>query len=131
MTIAKAVVTGTVFRTTEERSAQSGFTMYSFVIDIGEKEETLLRVISYRSSLSSMLNGLSKGDKVLVEGRLQTNNVKSSDGTERKVFELIASNIELMNSSSSSSSDYSTQEVVEFNQEEFADELISGEEIPF
>lgn len=131
MTIAKAVVTGTVFRTTEERSAQSGFTMYSFVIDIGEKEETLLRVISYRSSLSSMLNSLSKGDKVLVEGRLQTNNVKSSDGSERKVFELIASNIELMNSSSSVSSDYSTQEVVEFNQEEFADELISGEEIPF
>jgi len=131
MTIAKAVVTGTVFRTTEERSAQSGFTMYSFVIDIGEKEETLLRVISYRSSLSSMLNGLSKGDKVLVEGRLQTNNVKSSDGTERKVFELIASNIELMNSSSSVSSDYSTREVVEFDQEEFADELISGEEIPF
>ena len=131
MTIAKAVVTGTVFRTTEERSAQSGFTMYSFVIDIGEKEETLLRVISYRSSLSSMLNGLSKGDRVLVEGRLQTNNVKSSDGTERKVFELIASDIELMNSSSSVSSDYSTQEVVEFNQEEFADELISGEEVPF
>ena len=131
MTIAKAVVTGKVFRTTEERSAQSGFTMYSFVIDIGEKEETLLRVISYRSSLSSMLNGLSKGDRVLVEGRLQTNNVKSSDGTERKVFELIASSIELMNSSGSVSADYSTQDVVEFNQEEFADELISGEEVPF
>ena len=131
MTIAKAVVTGKVFRTTEERSAQSGFTMYSFVIDIGEKEETLLRVISYRSSLSSMLNGLSKGDKVLVEGRLQTNNVKSSDGTERKVFEIITSSIELMNSSGSVSSDYSTQDVVEFNQEEFADELISGEEVPF
>jgi len=131
MSIAKAVVTGKVFRTTEERSAQSGFTMYSFVIDIGEKEETLLRVISYRSSLSSMLNGLSKGDKVLVEGRLQTNNVKSSDGTERKVFEIITSSIELMNSSGSVSSDYSTQDVVEFNQEEFADELISGEEVPF
>jgi len=131
MTIAKAVVTGKVFRTTEERSAQSGFTMYSFVIDIGEKDETLLRVISYRSSLSSMLNGLAKGDRVLVEGRLQTNNVKSSDGTERKVFEIIASSIELMNSSGSVSSDYSTQDVVEFNQEEFADELISGEEVPF
>jgi len=130
MTIAKAVVTGTVFRTTEKRFTQNDFALYSLVIDIGEKEETLLRVVSRRSSLDSVLMSLSKGDKILVEGRLQTNNVKSDDGSERKIFELDATTIELMGEASNKSVK-DNDSVVEFAQDEFTDELIAEDEVPF
>jgi single-stranded DNA-binding protein len=98
MTIAKAVVTGTIFRTPEKRFTSNDVAVTSFILDIGEKEETLLRVISKRNALDEVVSELEKGDKVLVEGRLQTANAKMEDGSERKIFEIEAAAIEKMKS---------------------------------
>ena len=98
MTIAKSVVTGTVFRAPEKRFTQNNV----------------------------------KGDKILVEGRLQTANAKMEDGSERKIFEIDANAIEKMGAVSSSSSPaQSSGEISKFAEEEFSEELIGEEEIPF
>ena len=125
MTLAKAVVTGTVYRKPQTGYSTNDIAVSSFTLDIGEKEETLLRVISKRTSLANIVENLEKGEKVLVEGRLQMGNAKMDDGSERRVFEIDANNIERMGEAFGVSSS-SEEEIVKFS-----DELISEDEIPF
>ena len=68
---------------------------------------------------------------MLVEGRLQTNNVKNENGTERKIFEIDANAIELMGAASSVSSSDFSEDIVKFSDTEMSDELIGEDEIPF
>jgi len=134
MALAKAVVTGSVFRAPEKRFTQNNIPVSSFVINIGEREEMLLRVIVRRTALDEVVSSISKDDRVLVEGALQITTVKNDQGAERRIFEIDASTIELMGAGApvaSSSSSSSNSEIVKFNNEEFADELIGEDEIPF
>ena len=132
MTIAKAVVTGTIYRAPEKRFTSNDIAVSSFVMDIGEREETLIRIISKKNVLDELVSTLSKGDKILVEGRLQIATAKMEDGSERKIYEIDANTIEKMDGSSTSSVNKgNNEEIVKFAQEEFGDELIGEDEIPF
>ncbi len=128
MTIAKAVVTGLVFRNPEKRFTSNNVPVSAFVLNIGDKEELLIRVIAKRQGLDEVVSSLSKGSKVIVEGRLQVANVKSDDGSEKRIYEIDANTIELMGSVSVSAN---SSDIVKFADEEFADELIGEDEIPF
>ena len=133
MALAKAVVTGSVFRAPEKRFTQNNVPVSSFVLNIGEREEMLLRVIVRRTALDEIVSAISKDDRVLVEGRLQITTVKSDNGTERRIFEIDANTIEMMGGSSpvAASASSSNADIVKFSQDEFADELIGEDEIPF
>ena len=133
MSLAKAVVTGSVFRAPEKRFTQNNIPVSSFVLNIGEREETLIRVIVRRTSLDEIVSSISKDDRILVEGALQVATVKSENGSERKIFEINANSIELMGAGApvASTASASNSDIVKFSQEEFADELIGEDEIPF
>ena len=135
MTLAKAVVTGSVYRTPEKRFTQNNIPVSSFVINIGDREEMLLRVIAKRTALDEVVSSLNKDDKVLVEGRLQITTVKNENGAERKIFEIDANTVEQISASAvvgaGSVSAKQDEDIVKFSQEEFADELIGEDEIPF
>lgn len=138
MTLAKAVVTGSVYRAPEKRFTQNNVPVSSFVMNIGDREEMLLRVIAKRQTLDEVVSSLGKDDRVLVEGRLQITTVKNENGAERKIYEIDANTVEPMGagvnvtSSSNASSNSSSEEIVKFpKEEEFADELIGEDEIPF
>lgn len=135
MSLAKAVVTGTVYRAPEKRFTQNNVPVSSFVLNIGEREEMLLRIIAKRQVLDEVVSEISQNDRVLVEGRLQIASVKSESGTERRIFEIDANTIELMGAgapiSASASSSSASEDIVKFSQEEFSNELIGEEEIPF
>ena len=135
MALAKAVVTGSVFRAPEKRFTQNNIPVSSFVLNIGEREEMLIRVIVRRTALDEVVSSISKDDRVLVEGRLQITTVKSDTGAERRIFEIDASTVELMGAGASvsmtSSVSSSNADIVKFSNEEFADELIGEDEIPF
>ena len=132
MAFAKAVVTGTVFRAPEKRFTQNNVPVSSFVLNIGDREEMLIRVVVGRTALDEVVSGISKDDRVLVEGRLQITTVKNESGAERRIYEIDASTIEMMGGSAPASSNSSNSEdLVKFSQEEFSDELIGEDEIPF
>ena len=134
MALAKAVVTGSVYRTPEKRFTQNNVPVSSFVINIGDREEMLLRVIAKRQALDEVVSSLGKDDRVLVEGRLQITTVKSENGTDRRIYEIDANAVEPMGATSGTgvSVSSSNEEIVKFpNEEEFADELIGEDEIPF
>ena len=134
MSIAKAVVTGRVYRTSEKRFTQNNVAVSAFVINISEKadDEILIRVISKRNALDDVVSSLAKNDKVLVEGRLQTNNVKMEDGSEKRIYEIDLANIEVISGSqAASNSNYGTEEIVKFESDDVSNELINEDEIPF
>lgn len=135
MSIAKAVISGTVFRIPEKRFTQNNVAISSMVINVGERDEILVRVVSKRNYLDELVSSLSKGDKVLVEGRLQTEMIKSDDGTEKKIFEIDANTIERWGVSASvpvsEGSVGSSEEIVKFESDDFSNELIGEDEIPF
>ncbi len=133
MTLAKAVVTGSVFRAPEKRFTQNNVPVSSFVLNIGDREEMLIRVVVRRTALDEIVSGISKDDRVLVEGRLQITTVKNDSGAERRIYEIDANTIEPMGAGApvSSGSAASGEDIVKFSQEEFSDELIGEDEIPF
>ena len=143
MTLAKAVVSGVVFRAPEKRFTQNDVAVYGLTLNIDEREETLVRIIAKRKALAEVLDTVKKGDKILVDGRLQVATSKAADGSERKYFEIDANEIELMGStgsvsavsaSSSTVENISAKEetLVEFSETDYSeDTLIDDEEIPF
>ena len=142
MTLAKATVTGTVFRAPEKRFTQNDIAVYGLTLNIDEREETLIRVISKRKALSEILDNVKRGDKLLVDGRLQVATSKAQDGSERKYFEIDANDIEIMSASvsggnlsdevSTAQPEAKSEEIVTFAETDFSeDSLIDEEEIPF
>ncbi len=136
MSIAKAVVTGIVYKTPKTGYTQNNVAVSSFVLNIGTQDEILVRVISKRQALEEVVSSLTKNQKVLVEGRLQNGISKMDDGTEKRVFEIEASTIELMSGSSSSSSSIDEGDILTFGEMETVssdntDVLMDDEEVPF
>ena len=137
MSLAKSVVTGTVYRQPEKRFSQNNVAVSAFVLNIDDRDEMLLRIISKRNSLDEVVSSLSKVDKVLVEGRLQTATVKMDDGSDKRIYEIDANSIEKISGESSSSaqssgnSKFGTEEIVKFESDDFSNELIGEDEIPF
>lgn len=133
MSLAKAVVTGTIYRAPEKRFTQNNIAVSAFVLNIGEREETLIRVISRRNALDEIVSSISKGERVLVEGRLQTAAVKMDDGSEKRIYEIDANTIEKLGEGAMAVSDskFGTEEIVKFESDDMSNELINEDEIPF
>ncbi len=136
MSLAKAVVTGIVYKTPKTGFTQNNVAVSSFVLNVGTQEETLVRVISKRQALEEVVSSLSKNQKVLVEGRLQNGISKMDDGTEKKVFEIEAATIELMGGSSAGSNSTEDGDILTFGEMESSPEantdvLMDDEEVPF
>ena len=132
MSLAKSVVTGTVYRAPEKRITQNNVAVSAFVLNIGEREETLIRVLSKRNALDEVVSSLNKGERVLVEGRIQTASVKMDDGAEKRIYEIDANTIErLSGESAPASQKFGTEEIVKFESDDMSNELINEDEIPF
>ena len=136
MSIAKATVTGTVYREPREFSTSNDITIFEIILCMKDRDnDMLIRVISKKRALEDVVKSLSKNDYILVDGRLQVNTVKTETGAEKKVFEIDANSIEKMGAISSeafSSPNLGAEEnIVSFGSSEDANELIGEEEIPF
>lgn len=141
MTLAKATVSGTVYRAPEKRYTQNDIAVYGFTLSVDEREETLVRVISKRKVLADLLDTVKKGERLIVDGRLQVATLKAPDGSDRKCFEIDANDIMRISASSAGfvgeDSELTTEEkpkeeVVTFAETDFSEEsLIDEEEIPF
>jgi len=133
MTLAKAFVTGKIVKAPEKRFTTNNMAFASFTINIDEANETLLRVITFGQLAENISSSVGQGDSVAVEGRLQINNYKLPNGKDKKVYEINANNVEKISATTSNPINNNTQEanLVTFNQDETAQDLIDEDEIPF
>lgn len=133
MTLAKAFITGTVVKAPEKRFTQNDMAIAGFTINFDPANEGLLRVIAFGQLAETIASTIATGDSVAVEGKLQVNTYKLPNGKDKKVFEIQANAVEKMGTSSANAtvSASSNENIVSFNQDEIAQDLIDEDEIPF
>ena len=136
MSLSKAVIQGVVVREPEKRFSSNNVAVSNFTLNItpNNDEASLLRVIALGRLAETVADNVKKGAMVVVDGQLQTNTVKSQTGEERKIVELQASNVELMGSGAASIKEKPQsmqEEILQLSDEDFSDELIGDDEIPF
>ena len=160
MTLAKITVSGTVVKNPEKRFTQNNLAITSFVMDANPQDETLVRVFALGNLADKAADMLKMGDTVLVDGRLQTANAKTTNGKERKIIEINASSVDkisiLSEGGNSGYPSYSQnsapaaqaapqtmqpaaqapaqpaqKEIVQFAVDEISEDLIDEDEIPF
>ena len=97
--------------------------------DNGEKQERVdfHNIVSWSKLAEICGQLLHKGDKVYVEGRIQTRDWKTEDGAERRITEIVIDNMMLLNSrnGAAQSDDRETNEAEET--ETAGDEDVKGE----
>ena len=134
MTLAKIFVTGKVVKNPEKRFTQNDLPITTFTLDVNPQDESLVRVFIMGNAANTVDQTVKEGDSVLVEGRLQTNTFKTSNGRDKKVFEINASTVEKISGTSSagaSSASAQKENLVQFATEEISQDLIDEDEIPF
>lgn len=133
MTLAKAFITGSVVKAPEKRFTQNDMAIAGFTINFDPANEGLLRVVAFGQLAETISSTIAMGDSVAVEGKLQINTYKLPNGKDKKVFEIQANAVEKMSAGAASnpSSAPSSENIVSFNQDEIAQDLIDEDEIPF
>lgn len=142
MSISKAVLTGKVVRDPEKRFTSANIAVTTFTInaETSRSEGTnLIRVITWKNLAETCAESVKKGCKVIVDGRLQTNSYKDSNGVDKKGMELDAVSVEVLSGASAAPSEPSKDSSIEDDipppsADDYnitPDDLIDEEEIPF
>lgn len=130
----KAILVGRLARDPEVKYTQSGKCVATFTIAVnryagnGENTADFIPVVVWEKLAEIVGNHLTKGSKVLVEGRIQVRSYEAKDGGKRYVTEIIAQNIEFMDSKKPSSGAGAS---AANGAESFGSEVFPDEEIPF
>ena len=133
MSLAKAILQGKIVRKPEKRFSSNNVAVTTFAIDISfNEDESIIRVVTLGKTAELAEQKLSQGVNVIVEGRLQTNTIKSADGEEKRIVELDAQNFEIVGGAGTSNkSDSKDEGILQLSDEDFSDDLIGEDEIPF
>lgn len=102
----KALLVGRLTRDPELRYVGSNTPVTSFSIAInrpftnrnGDREADFINIVVWQRQAESVKNYLSKGSLVSVEGRIQSRTYDAKDGTKRYVTEIVADNIQFLES---------------------------------
>ena len=68
----------------------------------GERETDFINIIIWRKQAENVCNFLDKGSLVSVEGRIQTGSFNDKDGNKRYSFDVVADNVQFLESKSQS-----------------------------
>ena len=110
----KALLVGRITTKPELRTTNSGipYTRFSVAINRpfsnnGERRADFINILVWRKQAENVCNFLDKGSQVAIEGRIQTGNYTDKDGNNRNSFEVVADNVQFLDSKSQRNSDVS------------------------
>ena len=100
---------GNLTRDPELATTNSGVSVCRFSLAVtrnfsnadGEREADFLNIIVWRSQAENCHKYLKKGSKCAVTGSIQTRSYDAQDGSKRYVTEIVADNVEFLNSKAS------------------------------
>lgn len=133
----KVILIGNLTKDPELATTNSGVSVCRFTLAVsrnfsnaeGERETDFLNIIVWRNQADNCHKYLKKGSKCAVVGTIQTRSYDAQDGTKRYVTEIIAENVEFLNSRSS---DDSNGQVKSESKKEVAElQPIDDDTLPF
>lgn len=107
--INKWIGIGRLTKDPELRYTQSGIAVSTFTLAVdngfGEKKQTaFIPVVAWRQTAELTANYLKKGSQVGLEGHLSTRSYDDKDGNKRFVMEVVADQVQFLDSKKSDSS---------------------------
>ena len=72
-----------------------------FTNQAGEREADFINIVVWRKQAENVKNYLTQGSQVAIDGRIQTRSYDGEDGKKRYVTEVVADNVQFLDSKSS------------------------------
>ena len=103
----KVYLIGNLTRDPEMRSTQAGIPVCNFSIAVnrrfknaqtGQQETDFFNIVAWRQLAELCSRYLAKGRKVAVSGSIQTRTYEAQDGSKRSAFDIVADEVEFLNS---------------------------------
>ena len=100
----KVILVGRLAQDPEVKYTQSGKAVATFALAVsrrvgqGQEATDFIQIVAWEKLAEICGNNLNKGRRILVEGRLQIRSYEAQDGQKRRVAEVIAQNIEFLDS---------------------------------
>jgi single-strand DNA-binding protein len=130
----KVILVGRLAQDPEVRYTQNGKAVASFSIAVsrfvsqGKEATVFIPIVAWEKLAEICGNNLTKGRRILVEGRLQIRTYDAQDGTKRRVSEVVAQNIEFLDTRQAGGGDNSAPHDAASS---FGNDVFPEEEIPF
>ena len=127
----KVILVGRLTQDPEIRYTQTGKAVASFTLAVnrfvsqGKNEADFIPIVVWDKLAEVCGNNLTKGQRLLVEGRLQIRSYETNDGQKRRVAEVVAQNIEFLERKQAAEGGK------DFNVNSFGADVFPEEEIPF
>ncbi|MCL2057269.1 MAG: single-stranded DNA-binding protein [Oscillospiraceae bacterium] len=107
----KTIIVGRLTRDPELRQTTGGVSVVSFSVAVnrsytpkgGERQTDFYEVVAWRQTAEFVCRYFSKGSAILAEGSMESRTYKDKEGNDRRVWELIASNVSFVESKASAS----------------------------
>lgn len=142
----KAILVGRLVRDPELRSTTSGVMVCSFVVACdrkyaqdGERQADFINCIAWRQQAEFIARYFKKGERIALEGTIQTRSWNDNNGYKRYVTEIVVDNVEFAQSKSATApaspapavpAPAETQEQTDEGYNEFSATYL-GEDLPF
>ena len=122
-----AVLTGRLVADPELRHTPNDTAVTSFTIAVNrrfarspeERQTDFIDIVAWRSTAEFICKYFKKGQLISIEGSIQTRSYQDKEGNKRKAFEVIANNVQFVESKKESSNEGSDFE--EKSNENFAE----------
>ncbi len=110
------VLTGRLVADPELRHTSNDLAVTSFTIAVnrrfaraGEERQTdFIDIVAWRSNAEFVCKYFRKGNLIAIEGSIQTRSYQDKDGNNRKAFEIVANNVQFVESKKDSTVDNSS-----------------------
>lgn len=140
------VLTGRLTKAPELKTTPSGVSVCSFTIAVErrykqgeERQADFINVVAWRSAAEFVSKYFTKGSMIGIEGAIQTRKYQDKDGNNRTAFEVVANNVQFVeskrpqgNEQDNSTPTTDNDPLVEFQDKLDNFEVIAGDEdLPF
>lgn len=128
----KVILTGRLTKDVDVKYTQNGkcVALFSMAVNGFKKEDVyFFNIVAWNKTAELCGNYLTKGSKVLIEGQLTTRSYEDNSGSKKTVTEIIASNVEFLESKKQNEQQATMQQVPQHYNTFGA--VQQNEEIPF
>lgn len=135
----RIILLGRLVRDPEVRVTPTEKTVCTFTLAVdrpftaknGQREADFINIVTWNKTAELCGNSLTKGQRALVEGRLQIRSYDGKDGNKHYVTEVIADRVEFIEKRNSSGAQTEAPKADAGPMGSFGSEVTFNEEVPF
>ena len=134
----KVFLIGHLVKDPELRYTSSNIPVASFSLAVnrnftnqsGEREADFINIVVWRKQAENCKNYLTKGSQVAIEGRIQTRSYDGQDGQKRYVTEVVADNVQFLDTKASREQRQTSDDINPYNLDKKEENKVDMSDIP-